>query len=97
LPGTLGRIAFAGDATGDLDIYTMNPDGSGTFNVTGAPSSPGFALEPDYSPDGTKIAFRSGPTNAAEIYTVNADGTGVTQLTFNSFKDYTPPGLPTAP
>jgi TolB protein len=94
-PGTNGRIAFAGDATGDLDIFTMNPDGSGTVNVTGDPSAPGFALEPDYSPDGTKIAFRSGRTAAAEIYTVNADGTGpVIQLTDNSFKDYTPAWSP---
>ena len=94
VPGTNGRIAFAGDAAGDLDIYTMNPDGSGVVNVTEGAGAPGFALEPDWSPDGTKIAFRSGPTNAAEIYTVSADGTGVTQLTFNSFKDYTPAWSP---
>jgi TolB protein len=36
------------------------------------------------------IAFRAGATNAGEIYTVNADGTGLTQLTFNSVKDYAP-------
>jgi large repetitive protein len=63
-------------------------------NVTGDPSAPAFALEPDYSPDGTKIAFRSGRTAAAEIYTVNADGTGLTQLTSNSVKDYAPAWSP---
>jgi hypothetical protein len=30
---THGRIVFAGDATRCLDIWTVNPDGSGTTNV----------------------------------------------------------------
>jgi Tol biopolymer transport system component len=93
-PGTNGRVAFVSNPTGDRDILTMNPDGSGIVNVTGDPGAPGFALEPDYSPDGTKIAFRAGRENAAEIYTVNADGTGLTQLTFNSVKDYSPAWSP---
>jgi Tol biopolymer transport system component len=93
-PGPNGRIAFVSNPTGDRDILTMDPDGSGIVNVTGAPGAPGFALEPDYSPDGTKIAFRAGRENAAEIYTVNADGTGLAQLTFNSVKDYSPAWSP---
>jgi hypothetical protein len=28
VPGTHGRIAFAGDAAGHLDIRTINPDSS---------------------------------------------------------------------
>jgi Tol biopolymer transport system component len=102
-PGTNGRIAFAGipDVTaattagvGDLDIYTMNPNGSGIVNLTETLPEPRFALEPAWSPNGTKIAFRSGRGSAAEIYTVNADGTGLTQLTFNSYKDYAPSWSP---
>jgi Tol biopolymer transport system component len=93
-PGQNGRIAFAGDAAGDLDIFTMDAGGSGILNVTGDPSAPGFALEPDYSPDGTTIAFRSGRVAGGEIYTVNVDGTGFNQLTSNSFKDYTPAWSP---
>ena len=94
-PGTNGRIAFASDTPADRDILTIEPGGSGVVNVTGQPSAPGFALEPDYSPDGTKIAFRGGATTAAEIYTGNADGTGFSQLTGpNSFKDYTPAWSP---
>jgi Tol biopolymer transport system component len=89
-PGTNGRIAFASAATGDLDIYTMNPDGSGIVNITADPGTPGFDLEPEYSPDGTKIAFRAGRTNAAEIYTMNANGTGVTRLTSNGARDAHP-------
>jgi Tol biopolymer transport system component len=93
-PGTNGRIAFASDAAGDFDIWTMNPNGSGLFNVTNTAGAPGFDIEPDWSPDGTKIAFRGGRGAAAEIYTVNADGTGLTQLTSNAVKDYAPAWSP---
>jgi Tol biopolymer transport system component len=89
-PGTNGRIAFASNGAGDLDIYAMEPDGSGIVNITADPGTPGFDLEPEYSPDGTKIAFRAGRANAAEIYTMNANGTGVTRLTFNSARDAHP-------
>jgi Tol biopolymer transport system component len=93
-PGTNGRIAFMSDATGSLDIYTMNPDGSEVVNVTDAAGAPAFDFEPDWSPDGTKIVFRGGRGNEGEIYTMNADGTGLTQLTSNSFKDYSPTWSP---
>ena len=36
-PGYERAHRFAGDATGDLDIFTVNPDGSGIVNVTGDP------------------------------------------------------------
>jgi Tol biopolymer transport system component len=93
-PGSDGRIAFSSDAAGDLDIWTVNPDGSGATNLTGGSSAPAFALEPDGSPDGSKIAFRAGRADAAEIYTMSADGSGITQLTSNAFKDYAPTWSP---
>jgi Tol biopolymer transport system component len=102
-PGRNGRIAFAStpptsaattQAVGDRDIYTINPGGSGLFNLTKTFAEPRFNLEPDWSPDGTKVAFRNGRAAAGEIYTVNADGTGLTQLTTNSVKDYAPAWSP---
>jgi Tol biopolymer transport system component len=99
LAGTDGRIAFSGNPApdvnaGDRDIWTVNPDGTGAFNVTDAAGAPAFNLESDWSPDGGKIVFRGGRADAAEIYTVNANGTGLTQLTNNSFKDYAPTWSP---
>jgi Tol biopolymer transport system component len=89
-PSASGRIAFASDGAGDPDIHTMNQDGSAMVNLTAAPGTPGFALEPDYSPDGTKIAFRSGPGDDAESYTVNATGGSPVQVTFGSGSDQFP-------
>src|SRR6266478_5950647 len=83
-PGGDGRIAFTGSGSGNNDIYTMNPDGSGLVNVTNSPADDG---RPDYSPDGTKIAFRSNRTGNQEIFTMNADGSGVKQITFNPAVD----------
>jgi Tol biopolymer transport system component len=93
-PSTDGRIAFSSNGAGDRDIWSVSPDGSGVTNLTAGPSAPAFALEPDWSPDGTKIAFRAGPTNSGEIYTMDADGTGFVQLTSNAVKDYAPAWSP---
>lgn len=93
-PGTNGRIAFSSNNRGVVDIYTMNPDGSGIVNVTNAAGFPEFDLEAAWSPDGTKIAFRSGARAAAEIYTMNTDGTAFTRLTFDSFRDRFPAWSP---
>jgi Tol biopolymer transport system component len=92
-PGAKGRIAFASNAAGDFDLWTMNPDGSGAVDIT--PGATAFDIEPDWSPDGTKIAFRGGRVATAEIDTVNANGTGLTQLTSNTdIKDYSPAWSP---
>jgi len=93
-PGTDGRIAFSSNGAGDRDIWSVNPDGSNVTNLTAGPSAPAFALEPDWSPDGSQIAFRAGRAASGEIYTMNADGTGFTQLTSNSVKDYAPAWSP---
>ncbi len=51
-PGINGKIAFSFDATGQ--IYTINPDGTGLFQLTDVNGS---AYSPDWSPDGRRIAF----------------------------------------
>ncbi len=73
--------------TGDREIFTMNPNGTGvkqlTFNV-------GNDVEPALFPDGKKIAYMSqaqqtsNPQGDWEVYVMNAlDGSANTNLTDN--------------
>jgi Tol biopolymer transport system component len=82
-PGNNGKIAFFANLTGVSQIYTVNPDGTGLFQVTNVPPAidPSFALAPDFSPDGKRIVFPHDMTGALELYVINADGTGLTQIT----------------
>ena len=66
--------------------------------VSAIPDLGGFAVFPDYSPDGRTIAFSGveGTDSTDQIYTVNADGTGFTALTNdpsnNDYPAYSPDG-----
>ena len=68
-------------AQGEQDIYTVNPDGTGSQLITPAVE---YFNHPAWSPDGTKISVSSCsdpydcPTN--EIRVMNADGTGLTTV-----------------
>ncbi len=53
-PGANGRIAFSQFDSGDREIYTANPDGSGVLQLTDNSS---FDNLPSWSPDGSKIVF----------------------------------------
>jgi TolB protein len=75
---------------GNIEIYTMNADGSRQTNLTRSPSA--IDRDPAFSPDGTKIAFASVREEgvALEIYTMATDGSGQTNITNNPAADFEP-------
>jgi Tol biopolymer transport system component len=68
-PGENGKIAFSAFRNGNMDIYTVNPDGTGLQQIT---SDPAWDSDPVWSADGLHIAFM----RDIYIYTMDADGTG---------------------
>lgn len=93
-PGTNGKIAFSREtAFATLNIFVMNPDGSGVVQLTSGSSVDGHV---SWSPDGTKIAFeRYTTTLGSQIYVMNAaDGSGLKRLTFNGTDNRQPSWSP---
>ncbi|MBI5707874.1 MAG: PD40 domain-containing protein [Armatimonadetes bacterium] len=79
-----GRIAFASDRSGNMEIYHMTTYGLDVLKVT---SDPGIDTEPRWSKDGKKLAFASNRTGDWEIFLVNKDGTGLMNLTNDPASD----------
>jgi len=86
-PGSNGTIAFDSNRDGNLEIYSMNADGTNPTNLT---NNPAADIRAAYSPDGSKIAFQSGRDGNSEIYSMNADGTNPTRLTNNPANEEAP-------
>ena len=81
------KIAFQSDRDGNLEIYTMNADGTGQTRITHHSAQDSG---PAWSPIGDKIAFESDRDGNQEIYVMNVDGTGVIRLTNNPGSDSAP-------
>jgi Tol biopolymer transport system component len=99
--GSNGKIAFSAygpDSGSGVDVFTVNPDGSGLVNLTASIDGTS-AGQPAWSPDGQKLAFEMTTPGAPlysppEIYVMNADGSAVTQLTSNRVDDGAPAWSP---
>lgn len=72
------KIVFHSDRNGNLDIYTMNADGTGLARLT---DHPAIDQTPVWSPDGTKIIFQSLRDGNEELYVMNADGSNPVNIT----------------
>jgi Tol biopolymer transport system component len=81
-------------------IWVVHNDGSGLRKITVPGSGCGLpfddpdaasCLDPQWSPDGTKIAFKRSGAEGSDLYTINADGSGLTQVTHDGdieFQDW---------
>ncbi len=73
-------IAFSRDAGGNVDIYTVEIDGSNLQRLTEAP---GHDTLPVYLPDG-HIVFRSARTGSWSIWKMSGDGSNQTEIIGNA-------------
>jgi len=79
VPGGNGSIVFTSTRDGNLEIYSMRPDGSSQVNLSAHPSAD---QDPAWSPNGSRIAFASSREGSHfDIHVMNADGSGVVNLT----------------
>jgi hypothetical protein len=86
-PGANGKIAWASARTGNFEIYSASPDGTGLARLT---SDPATDKDPAWSPDGTRIVFQSNRSGNDDVYVMNADGTAETRLTTSPASDVNP-------
>jgi len=84
-------IAFASDAVGNAEIFTIKSNGTGLRRLT---SNGARDVEPAWSPDRSRLAFRSERDGNAEIYVMNADGSSPVRLTSNAASDFAPAWSP---
>jgi eukaryotic-like serine/threonine-protein kinase len=81
-----GRIAFASNESGSMDIWLMDADGTNRKQLT---SNSGQNVNPAVSPDGSYIAYTSFRDGARTIWRVNVDGSNPQRLT-NGTSDIQP-------
>ncbi len=83
-----GKILFYSFRSGNLDIWTMNPDGTNLVNLTNSPAN---EFHPSWSHDGKTILFASDEDSSSiEIYKMDTNGQNRQRLTFNNYKDVRP-------
>jgi serine/threonine protein kinase/Tol biopolymer transport system component len=95
--GGAGQLAFASDASGTVQVYIVNFDGSDIHQITDMPEG---ACQPKWSPDGQRLVFIS-PCNSNQdtyqqsaMFIVNADGSGLVPLPTVPGGDFDPAWSP---
>ncbi len=72
------RIAFASNRPGNMEIYSVNADGSDPRRLT---NSAAADTAPCWSPTGTEIAFTSNRTGTPQLWVMDSEGLNVRRLT----------------
>lgn len=73
-----GKIYFSSVMSGNDEIWSIDPDGSGRRQIT---TDPGGDGAPVVSPDNKTVFFTSNRSGSAHVWKMNADGTDQTQVT----------------
>ncbi len=95
--GGAGQLAFASDASGAVQVYVINFDGSNIQQITDMPEG---ACQPEWSPDGIHLVFISPCDSNHETYPqsamfiINADGTNLVPLPTVPGGDFDPAWSP---
>ena len=86
------QIVFSHLVFDNFEIYVMDVDGGNRENLS---NHPVHDMEPDWSPDGTKIAFVSNRNDDADqIYVMDSDGKNQTRLTYGPRRKLQPDWSP---
>ena len=85
------RLALQSRRDGNVDIYTINLDGTGRTRLTEQPTDD-FA--PAWSPDGEQIAFETLRDSSLEIFVMDADGQDQVNLSNDPATDRDPSWSP---
>lgn len=81
------KIVFSSNRDGNLEIYLMNPDGSGILRLTDHPTGD---YDPVWSPTGEQILFVSHRDGVRDLFLMNANG-GSVEKVFKSTVDRSEP------
>jgi TolB protein len=86
---TGGRIVFHGDVRdpGNVDVYSIRPDGTGLRRLT---RDPAFDGDAKFSPDGEWIVFGSDRGDNGDVYLMRTDGSGLRRVTSDPAFDAQP-------
>lgn len=76
--GPDGKIYYAAISTGNDEIWSINPDGTGQRQLTSGATD---ETKPLASTDGKTIYFVSNRSGAAQVWRMNSDGSDVRQIT----------------
>jgi Tol biopolymer transport system component len=90
-PGFNGRVAYVSDKDGNDEIYAVETNGTGQYNMS---MNVANDIDPAWSPDGSKLAFASDRGGNFDIYIMRADGTGQVRITTDTHSDRYPTWSP---
>jgi Tol biopolymer transport system component len=80
-------LSFVTARDGNMEVYTMNADGSDPTNITNHPADDFVST---WMSDGSRLVFDTNRDGNWEIYSILLNGTGATRLTNNPADDEFP-------